>query len=94
MTGVAAGIRQDMAAVEAALCTEWSAGQTEGNINRLKLLKRQMYGRSGFELLRIRVLHTGRSEDADRKGAIIFGRPPPVAASISGRHVTGDVYYI
>lgn len=53
----AAGIRQDYAAVRAALATPWSNGQTEGQVNRLKLLKRQMYGRANFELLRCRVLH-------------------------------------
>ncbi len=58
LAGLARGLRQDLAAVLAALSTEWSAGQTEGNINRLKLLKRQMYGRAGFDLLRKRVLHT------------------------------------
>jgi transposase len=53
----AAGIRQDYAAIRAALETEWSNGQTEGQVNRLKLLKRQMYGRAKFDLLRLRVLH-------------------------------------
>jgi transposase len=35
----------------------WSNGQTEGQINKLKLVKRQMYGRAKFDLLRQRVLH-------------------------------------
>lgn len=52
----AAGIRRDQAAVEAALSSEWSNGQTEGQINRLKYLKRQMFGRANFDLLRRRVL--------------------------------------
>ena len=34
----------------------WSNGQSEGQINRLKLIKRQMYGRAKFDLLRLRVL--------------------------------------
>jgi transposase len=51
-------IEQDYAAVRAALETQWSNGQTEGQINRLKLLKRQMYGRAKFDLLRKRVLYT------------------------------------
>ena len=42
----AAGLEQDGAAVRAALTTPWSTGQAEGQINRLKLLKREMYGRS------------------------------------------------
>ena len=52
----AAGLRQDGAAVRAALTQPWSSGQAEGQINRLKMLKRQMYGRAGFDLLRRRVL--------------------------------------
>lgn len=53
----ATGICQDYLAVRAALTTEWSNGQTEGQVNRLKFLKRQMYGRANFDLLRLRVLH-------------------------------------
>jgi transposase len=45
------------AAVRAGLTLEWSNGQTEGHVNRLKTLKRQMYGRAGFVLLRHRLLH-------------------------------------
>jgi len=42
--------------VDAALRLEWSNGQVEGHINKLKLVKRAMYGRAGFPLLRRRVL--------------------------------------
>lgn len=52
----AAGLEQDGAAVRAALTTPWSNGQVEGQITRLKLIKRTMYGRAGFDLLRRRVL--------------------------------------
>lgn len=52
------GIRQDYAAVQAALELPWSNGQTEGQVNRLKFIKRQMYGRAHFDLLRLRVLYT------------------------------------
>jgi transposase len=52
----ATGIRRDQAAVQAALAYEWNQGQVEGQIHRLKLLKRQAYGRAGFDLLRHRVL--------------------------------------
>ena len=52
----AAGLEQDGAAVCAALTEPWSSGQAEGQINRLKFLKRQGYGRAGFDLLRRRVL--------------------------------------
>lgn len=54
----ATGLLADRQAVEAGLTLEWSNGQVEGQIHRLKLLKRQMYGRAGFDLLRIRVLAT------------------------------------
>ena len=52
----AAGIRRDQAAVQAALDHAWSSGQVEGQINRLKLVKRGMYGRAGLPLLRRRFL--------------------------------------
>ena len=50
------GLRKDLLAVSAAVETSWSTGQVEGQINRLKMIKRQMYGRAGFDLLRARVL--------------------------------------
>lgn len=53
----ASRIKADHDAVLAALSTPWSSGQVEGQINRLKYLKRQMYGRAHLDLLRIRVLH-------------------------------------
>jgi transposase len=53
----AAGIRQDLAAVTAGLTLPYSSGATEGNVNRLKALKRQMYGRASLDLLRKRVIH-------------------------------------
>jgi transposase len=56
LRGFAAGLRRDWAAVTAGLELPWSSGQTEGQVNRLKLLKRQMFGRAGFDLLRRRLL--------------------------------------
>lgn len=50
------GLQKDISAVRAAVETHWSTGQVEGQINRLKMIKRQMYGRAGFTLLRARVL--------------------------------------
>ena len=52
----AAGLETDAAAVRAALTEPWSSGQAEGQISRLKLLKRQGFGRASFDLLRRRVL--------------------------------------
>jgi transposase len=51
------GLKMDEQAVRAALEKEWSNGQTEGQVNRLKTIKRQMYGRANFDLLRARVLY-------------------------------------
>jgi transposase len=51
-----AGWRRDYAAVVAALSWPYSNGQVEGQVNRLKLIKRSMYGRANFDLLRHRVL--------------------------------------
>jgi transposase len=58
LKGFALGIKRDYAAVKAGLSLPWSQGQVEGQITRLKLLKRQMYGRAKFDLLRLRVLST------------------------------------
>ena len=51
------GIEQDYDAVHAALRLPWSQGITEGKVNKLKTLKRAMYGRAGVPLLRQRLLH-------------------------------------
>jgi len=52
----ASGLERDKAAVMAGLTEKWSNGQTEGQVNRLKLKKREMYGRAKFDLLQRRVL--------------------------------------
>ena len=51
------GLKADLSAVRAAFTSQWSSGQVEGQVNRLKFLKRQMYGRAKLDLLRVRVLH-------------------------------------
>jgi transposase len=61
----AQGLRKEYQAVKAGLTLTWSNGPTEAQIQRLKLLKRQMYGQAGFTLLRQRVLH--REEKLRRK---------------------------
>jgi transposase len=50
------GIRRDHAAVRAAIAEPWSNGQTEGQITKLKLVKRQMYGRGKLDLLQERLI--------------------------------------
>ena len=57
MRGFAAGLRQDEQAVRAALMLPWSSGQVEGQVNRLKLVKRQGYERAKLDLLRARLVH-------------------------------------
>jgi transposase len=56
LSGFARSLEKDKDAVLAALVLPWSNGQVEGHVNRLKLIKRQMYGRAHFDLLRVRVL--------------------------------------
>ena len=53
----AAGIQRDYDAVKAAASLGWSNGPVEGQVNRLKFIKRQMFGRANFDLLRRRVLY-------------------------------------
>jgi transposase len=53
----AAHLQHDVEAVQAALELPWTTSPAEGQINRIKMLKRTMYGRAGFDLLRARVLH-------------------------------------
>jgi transposase len=53
----ATSLQRDETAVRAALASPWSNGQTEGQVHRLKLIKRQMFGRAKFDLLRKRVLY-------------------------------------
>lgn len=54
-------LRQDQDAVQAGLTLSWSNGVVEGHVNRLKCLKRMMYGRAKFDLLRQRVLYRSPS---------------------------------
>ena len=53
----AESLRRDINAIQASLDLPWTTSPVEGQINRLKMLKRTMYGRAGFGLLRARVLH-------------------------------------
>ena len=52
----AISLKRDKEAVYEAIRQPWSNGATEGHVNRLKFLKRQMYGRANFDLLRLKVL--------------------------------------
>src|SRR5436305_28983 len=57
LVSFAKGLVRDEAAGRAGLSLKWSQGQGEGAVNRLKLMKRSMYGRAKFDLLRRRVLY-------------------------------------
>jgi transposase len=57
LKGFVVNLRRDLRAVQAALDLPWTTSPAEGQISRLKMLKRTMYGRAGFNLLRARVLH-------------------------------------
>lgn len=63
----AAGVQKDYVAVKAGLTLAYSNGQTEAQIQRLKVLKRQMFGKASFELLRTRVLHRGERRPIKRR---------------------------
>jgi transposase len=62
----AASLRRDFDAINAALVLPWTTSPVEGHVSRIKMLKRTMYGRAGFELLRARVLNAP-SEGTARK---------------------------
>ncbi len=53
----AMGLRRDLCAIKNALATPWTTSPVEGQISKLKMIKRTMYGRAGFQLLRARILH-------------------------------------
>jgi transposase len=65
----AQGLRDDYAAVKAGVTVPWSNGPVEGHINRLKLLKRQMFGRAHLDLLGRRLLRAPRERQAHTVGA-------------------------
>ncbi|MEU9397844.1 transposase [Streptomyces sp. NPDC048324] len=56
ISSFAVGLHSDFDAVTAGLTTDWNSGPVEGAVNRIKMLKWQMFGRAGFPLLRRRVL--------------------------------------
>ena len=56
LRSLAAGIRNDQQAVTNGLTLHWNSGTVEGTVNKIKMIKRQMYGRAGFDLLRKRVI--------------------------------------
>src|SRR5438874_12959881 len=64
----ATGLRDDYAAVKAGVTLPWSSGPVEGHINRLKMLKRQMFGRARLDLLSRRFVGAPREGPAQTAG--------------------------
>jgi transposase len=56
----ARGVSKDLPAIRAAIASPWSNGQTEGQVTKLKLIKRQMYGRAKLDLLEARLIGATR----------------------------------
>ena len=83
----AEGIRRDEAAVQAAVTETWSNGPVEGHVNRLKTIKRQMYGRAGFALLRAGT-HGRLTERGGAKPSGLV-RPPSPNSDTAGEFVSG-----
>jgi transposase len=76
----ASGLRDDYAAVTAGMTLPWSTGPVEGHINRLKMLKRQMFGRAHLDLLSRRFLRAPRGDQAQGLGQQTPTQAPAVAA--------------
>jgi transposase len=78
----AKGLWDDYAAVKAGVTLSWSSGPVEGHINRLKMLKRQMFGRARLDLLSRRFLLVPRPASRQKQQAPAPAEPPalPVAA--------------
>jgi hypothetical protein len=66
------GIRHDQQAVANGLTLHWNSGKVEGTVNKIKMIKRQMYGRAGFDLLRKRVILHPALPDHKIRGRALF----------------------
>jgi len=93
------GVQQDKDAVLSGLTLPWSNGPLEGNVNRLKLIKRSMYGRAEFDLLKLRVLYQSK-KNRDRKNkkknnqAQQVGRlkkPKSMKSGTTSQHITTGI---
>lgn len=93
------GVQKDKDAVLAGLTLPWSNGPLEGHVNRLKLIKRSMYGRAEFDLLKRRVLHQSkknqeRKDKAKNHQGQHTGRltkPKRTKSSTNSQHTTIDI---
>ncbi len=93
------GVQQDKDAVLAGLTLPWSNGPLEGNVNRLKLIKRSMYGRAEIDLLKLRVLHRSKASQ-DRKDkkkkkqgqqVVHLKKPKSMKSNTNFQHTTTDI---
>ncbi|MCB8883790.1 transposase [Acidisoma cellulosilytica] len=75
----ATSLRRDVNAIKNAPATPWTTSPVEGQINKLKMIKRTMHGRAGFQLLRARILHSIASRSARfmRKNSKLGAPTPP-----------------
>ena len=87
----AKGLREDYAAVKAGVTLPWSNGPVEGHINRLKMLKRQMFGRAHLDLLRCRFVRAPREQQAP---AACPREPAPVHAVAASPHTPAPAWQV
>jgi transposase len=80
MQRFASGLREDYEAVQAGMTLPWSTSPVEGHINRLKMLKRQMFGRARLDLLSRRFLRAPRGDQAQGAGARVPAQVHAAAA--------------
>lgn len=93
------GVQKDKDAVLAGLTLPWSNGPLEGNVNRLKLIKRSMYGRAEVDLLKLRVLHhsktsQGRKDKKKKKQAqqvVHLKKPMSIKNATNSQHITTGI---
>jgi transposase len=90
------GVQHDKDAVLAGLTLPWSNGPLEGNVNRLKLIKRSMYGRAEFDLLKLRVLHhSKKSQDRKKKKqgqqVVYLKKPKSMKNGANFQHTTTGI---
>ena len=83
------GVQKDKDAVLAGLTLPWSNGPLEGHVNRLKLIKRSMYGRAEFDLLKLRVLHQSKKSQ-DRKNKYKHNQGQQVSRLKKPRRMKND----
>src|SRR2546426_983753 len=76
----ASGLQEDYEAIKAGVTLPWSTSPVEGHINRLKMLKRQMFGRARLDLLSRRFLRAPRGDQAQGAGARVPAQVHAAAA--------------